>query len=210
MSAREHNKRVKELAEAEMRAYVKPELNVSRDYGKEAKKVATPSSAKSHAVDVRALAKVLPQEARAVAKELRGDAKEISAMARRAKQAPVARAAPKQVAVPDRSPVVARAAVANPPFKEKHKITIPKAAEAEKQEPGDKLRAEVKALEKEVYAKAKAGEPVAELNNFLFKVLQPKLNLYAAEYLGSGAASEMMDEIIDEVQEIIKENAAKK
>jgi len=131
MSAREHNKRVKELAEAEMRAYVKPELGMSKEYGKQVKKLATPGTAKGLAVEVRALAKVLPQEARAVAKELRGDAKEISMMARRVKQAPKAKAEPAHAPLPPKSPAVAKAA-AEHPFEPAFPAASPKAAKASK------------------------------------------------------------------------------
>ena len=224
MSVREHNKRLKELVEAEMRKMVKDEIDGFGVYGKSVKehsKGMSKGATKELASSVRALAKVLPQEAREVARDLREDAMTMNGRHRMERQAPKAKAAPKQVAVPDRSPVVARAAVAHPlpvPFKEKHKVTIPKAAVAaaaaeeefvepdlatllasgmaggaKAAEPGAKMLEKIHDMVDKAIARAKAGEAESSIFAYVDNVIGPEVDLYGAEYGSAGEAQELFE-----------------
>jgi hypothetical protein len=207
---------IKEYNERNARLLVSKQLMPIASLGPRRKKYVEehPEYAQQMAKQTRAMAKVLPREARGIARDLRESAINMNFMNRMVRQAPRAKRAPSTVANPRPSPVVAAAAAAHPidaaALAAMEQFVEPDiAALHEAAEPGGKLRAEVAALRSQIFAKAKAGESAEDLNEFLFQKLEPKVTLYAAEYLGSGAASEMMDEIVDELQEIIRENAEK-
>lgn len=90
------------------------------------------------------------------------------------------------------------------------KADVKRAEDAESEKPQAKMLKEIKDLVEEMKKMAREGEPrseVAKVWNGEFTYL---LNLYGGEYLPSGAASEMSDEWLDEINELLETNANKK
>lgn len=69
----------------------------------------------------------------------------------------------------------------------------------EPEKPGKRLMAEIRALVDEAKAKAREGESAKALTDFYNKKISPKIDLYGAEYLGHGGASEIADELFEEI-----------
>jgi hypothetical protein len=93
--------------------------------------------------------------------------------------------APKVAPKAKKRPVIVRPAVAKPV--------------AEPETPQKRLMAEIKALVEEAKAKAREGASAKELTDFYNKKISPKIDLYGAEYLGHGGASEIADELFEEI-----------
>ena len=65
--------------------------------------------------------------------------------------------------------------------------------------PGKKLMDQIKELVEEAKENARKGASAKELTDFYNKKISPKISLYGAEYLGSGGASEIADELFEEI-----------
>jgi hypothetical protein len=71
----------------------------------------------------------------------------------------------------------------------------------------ERSMAELEALFEKVKEKARSGLSYNELVDFWNTNISPKLDLYGAEYLSSGEASEIAEERWDEVKELYKEHS---
>jgi len=67
----------------------------------------------------------------------------------------------------------------------------------------DRLLAEVKKNAADVLSYAKSGASSSDVLKRWNSSVGPKLNLYGAEYLPYGAASEMSDEMFEKIQEVL-------
>lgn len=67
------------------------------------------------------------------------------------------------------------------------------------EQPGKKLMDQIKELVEEAKENARKGASAEELTDFYNKKIGPKISLYGAEYLGSGGASEIADELFEEI-----------
>jgi len=74
------------------------------------------------------------------------------------------------------------------------------------EKPGQRLMAEIRALVDEAKAKAREGASAKELTDFYNKKISPKIDLYGAEYLGHGGASEIADELFEEISAEYRKN----
>jgi len=87
-----------------------------------------------------------------------------------------------------------------PKIKRKPVMSVVAPAPApEPEKPGQRLMAEIRALVDEAKAKAREGASAKELTDFYNKKISPKIDLYGAEYLGHGGASEIADELFEEI-----------
>ena len=70
---------------------------------------------------------------------------------------------------------------------------------------------EILSLQKEALKMVDDGASATKISNFFNNSIQPKLNLYGKEYLASGGASELADELFDVISDAyMKANIGKK